>query len=276
MATSERKIVPLLTYILIGVLLLNAVMYLQQPRMIYFPVSTLDSTPKDWGHEFEDVYLQTSDGIQLHGWFIPGPGARKTVLFFHGNAGNISHRRESIEIFLRLNLNVFIIDYRGYGKSQGKPNEKGTYADGDAAWDHLVNVRKIKPSDILIFGRSLGGAVATHLAARSRPAALIVESAFSSARDMASIVLPLLSYIVILRFNYDTAAIIKNVNCPVLVIHSKDDEIIPYRLGLKIYQSAKQPKSHLVLRGGHNDGFYVSGTDYTEGLQKFIAGYDLR
>ena len=270
MAVPERKVLPLVTYILVGALLLNAVMFLQQPRMIYFPMETLDSTPKDWGYEFEDVYLQTSDGIQLHGWFIPTPGAGKTLLFFHGNAGNISHRRESIEIFLRLNLNVFIIDYRGYGRSQGKPNEKGTYADGDAAWDYLVNTRKVKPDDIVIFGRSLGGAVATHLAASSKPAALIVESAFSSARDMANIVLPLVSYLVYLRFNYDTVDTIQKVTCPVLVIHSKDDEIIPYRLGLKIYQSAKQPKSHLVIRGGHNDGFYISGTDYTEGLRTFM------
>ncbi len=260
-----------LTGILVLVVTLNVVLYIKQPYMVYIPVAALSSTPADWGLEFEDVLMQTDDGITLHGWFIPASGATNTLLFFHGNAGNISHRRESIKIFLKLKLNVFIVDYRGFGRSTGQPSEQGTYEDAAAAWDYLVNTRKLQPGEILVFGRSLGSAVATHLAVRSQPAALIVESPFSSARDMASIALPLLSHVVLLRFNYDTAQKIREVNCPVLVIHSKNDELIPYRLGLKVYDAAKQPKSHLVIRGGHNNGFYVSGAAYTEGLQKFLA-----
>jgi len=265
-----------LTGIFVLVLTLNVVLYFKQPYMVYIPVTNLGSTPADWGYEFEDVLMQTDDGVTLHGWFIPASAATNTLLFFHGNAGNISHRRESIKLFLQLNLNVFIVDYRGFGKSTGQPSEQGTYADAATAWDYLVNTRNLQPSEILVFGRSLGSAIATHLAVRSQPAALIVESPFSSARDMASIALPFLSHVVLLRFDYDTAKNIREVNCPVLVIHSKDDELIPYRQGLKVYDAAKPPKSHLVIRGGHNDGFYVSGPLYTEGLRTFLATHVTR
>ncbi len=254
----------------------NVFMFLIQPTMVYFPVYHLDSTPKQWGLEYEDVAINTPDGQLLHGWYIPKAGAKTTLLFFHGNAGNISHRRASIEIFLELDLNVFIFDYRGYGKSKGWPGEQATYDDARAAWDYLINTRNVAPENIVLFGRSLGGSIATHLATRVKPAALIAESVFSSARDMASTVLPLLHYVTLLRFDYNTEAKIKKVDCPLLIVHSEEDDIIPYRLGFKVYQAANKPKSLLRLRGGHNDGFYVSGSTYTDGLKSFLDAHNIR
>lgn len=262
--------VSFITTILTLLLLWNIFIYLLQPGMIYFPIKDLDSTPRQWGLAYEDVFVETEDGLNLNAWFIPHPSAKKTILFFHGNAGNISHRRESIEIFHKLNLNVLIFDYRGYGKSEGKPSEQGTYRDAWALWRYLVKTRGIEPRNIILFGRSLGGSVATKLATEVKPAGLIVESTFSSARDMADVVMPLLSRVAVLRFKYDTVNYISKVDCPVLVVHSKQDDIIPYRLGLKVFEAAKEPKTHLPIRGGHNDGFYVSGSSYVGGLRNFL------
>ncbi len=182
----------------------SGLMYLRQPSMTFFPISEISETPKDWGFKYEDVSLLTEDNIQLHGWFIPHEGATRTLLFFHGNAGNISHRGDSVKIFNRLGLNVFIIDYRGYGKSQGKPDEQGMYLDADSAWRYLTNSKNIEPENIILFGRSLGGAIATKLASDVPAGLLILESTFSSATDIAKSIFPLLSYFVYVRFNFNT------------------------------------------------------------------------
>ncbi|MCH6572947.1 MAG: alpha/beta fold hydrolase, partial [Proteobacteria bacterium] len=174
--------------LLLGLALLNGCMYLQQPSMIFFPYATLDQTPADWGLAYEEVFLDTEDGVRLHGWYIPRHGSKQTLLFFHGNAGNISHRGASVEIFHRLGLNVFIFDYRGYGMSQGKPVENGLYKDARAAWRYLTKERGFDQEDIILFGRSLGGAVAAELAAEIQPGGLILESTFSSAKDVANAV----------------------------------------------------------------------------------------
>ena len=177
---------------------LNGWMYLQQPGMIFYPSRELEAQPTDWGMPYEDVFLKTADAVELHGWYIPAPGATRALLFLHGNAGNISHRHDSIAIFRRLGLNVFIFDYRGYGRSQGVPDEAGLYRDADAAWRYLTETRGVATQDIVIFGRSLGGAVAAQLAGQlgtGTPAgALILESTFSSARDFAREAFPLLSH----------------------------------------------------------------------------------
>ncbi len=257
-------------YIVIGFVLLNGFMYFSQPSMTFFPSTYKAQSPIDWGLNYEDVAFETADNISLHGWYIPYEGAEQTILFFHGNAGNISHRRSSIEIFNRLGLNVFIINYRGYGKSEGNPSEEGLYKDASASWNYLVYERKINPQNIIIFGRSLGGVVATELASRVQPRALIIESTFSSARDVANAVFPILSRIVILRFNFDTYNNIKQVNSPVLVLHSPDDEIVPFNLGKKVFAAANEPKTFVQLRGSHNGGFLASQPDYEIALEKFI------
>lgn len=260
----------MVTTIVISIIVINVLLYLRQPAMVYYPVKAIESTPRDWGLEYEDVVVEAENDVKLHGWFIPNRKSDKVVLFFHGNAGNISHRRESIEIFKRLGTSVFIIDYRGYGKSEGKPSEADTYRDARAAWRYLMEIKKVDPRNIIIFGRSLGGAIATKLATEVKSAGLIVESTFSSARDMAHRLMPVIAYLIWLRYDYNTVANIKQVRCPVLIVHSLDDDIIPYKLGIKIYNAANEPKKFLRITGDHNNGFVLSGQNYVEGLQGFI------
>ena len=257
-------------WVLVTLALLNGLMYFAQPGMIFFPYAALDATPNDWGLEYEDVRLNTEDGVKLHAWFIPREGSERTLLFFHGNAGNISHRGESVAIFHRLGLNVLIVDYRGYGASEGAPSELGLYRDARAAWQYLADERGFSPSDILVFGRSLGSVVAAKLASERRPGALILESGFSSANDAAREIYPLLSWLVLLRFELDAARYVGHARCPVLVLHSPDDEIIPYHLGRKLYDAAPDPKRFVDLRGGHNDGFLLSQPDYERALGDFL------
>ncbi len=256
--------------LLSGLALLNGSMYLQQPAMTFFPYATLDQTPAEWGLAYEDVYLDTADGVRLHGWYIPHPGSRQTLLFFHGNAGNISHRGASVEIFHRLGLNVFILDYRGYGISQGRPDENGLYEDARAAWRYLIEERRFDRKEIILFGRSLGGAVAAELAAEVQPGGVILESTFSSAREVAKVIFPVLSRLIVLRYDFNTAAHIRKVNSPVLVLHSPGDEIIPLPLGERVFQAANAPKSFVKMRGGHNNGFLVSQPDYEQALDAFV------
>jgi len=247
-----------LTTLVLGLLLLNVLMYFQQPHMIFFPARDLFQTPADWGLNHEDVTLNTEDKVQLHSWYIPYEGAQQVILFFHGNAGNISHRRDSIELFNRLGLSVFIIDYRGYGNSKGKPDEQGLYKDASAAWSYLTEEKGFADNQILIFGRSLGGAVAAGLASRVQAGGLILESTLSSAGDFARSVFPVLSRLVSIRYNFNTVENVKQVNYPVLVLHSPDDEIMPFHLGEKVFQSAHEPKRFVRMQGGHNNGFLQS------------------
>jgi fermentation-respiration switch protein FrsA (DUF1100 family) len=253
---------------------LNLYVYYMQANLIYFPNMPgreLITTPENIGLAYQDVEFVTEDDIRLHGWFIPNENAEKTILFFHGNAGNISHRLESIDIFNRLGLNVFIIDYRGYGQSEGKITEKGSYRDAEAAWHYLVNIRGIDEKQIIVFGRSLGASIAAWLASKQAPSALIIESGFTSVPSMGQRLYPFLPVRWLAHFRYDTMQYVQSVSCPVLVAHSKDDEIIPYDEGRKIFDAANNPKHFLEMQGGHNDGFMVSGSDYINGLRDFIG-----
>lgn len=227
-------------------------------------------TPEDIGLAYEEVKLSTEDGTVLHGWFVPAGRARQALLFCHGNAGNISHRLESIALFHRLGLTVLIFDYRGYGRSEGKSTEHGTYLDVAAAWRYLTQTKGFAPQQVVVFGRSLGGAVAAWLASRYQPAALIVESTFSSIPELARDLYPLLPTRWLTRFEYGTRAYAQKVVSPVLVVHSRDDEIIPFDHGQRIFESIAAPKQFLELRGGHNDGFLVSNKAYEDGLRAFL------
>lgn len=245
-------------------------LYYYQPDMIFFPMRELSATPADWGLEYEDVDLNAADKTSLYGWYIPHTDSNLTLLFFHGNAGNISHRGESVEIFHRLGLNVFIFDYRGYGQSGGKPGESGFHDDARAAWGYLTKTKAIKRENIVLFGRSLGGAVAAKLAIEVHPGALILESTFSSAKDMANAVFPISSRLVPLRFDFNTASYIKQVAAPILIVHSIDDEIIPFRLGEKVFSAANHPKSLIKIKGNHNYGFLQSQPDYEQAIGEFL------
>lgn len=256
------------------VALLNLAMFFFQTGMVFFPYRSINETPADWGMEYENVFLQTEDDIRLHGWYIPHQNAKRTLIFFHGNAGNISHRGDSIKIFHHLGLNVFIPDYRGYGKSKGRPSEMGLYADARSAWHYLLSTRGLTRDNIIIFGRSLGGVVATNLAANVQPGALILESVFSSARDMANSLLPGVSKLILLRFNLDSESMIKQVHSPLLIMHSPDDEIIPFRQGQKVFQAANSPKQFVQLQGSHNSGFLQTQPDYERHLENFMLRLD--
>lgn len=262
--------------LLIGVCIyavMTAFIYFRQSSLIYYPNlpgRTLEVTPGAIGLAYQDVEFLTEDNINLHGWFIPNESAKGTLLFFHGNAGNISHRLESIKLFHKLGLNVFIIDYRGYGQSKGKVSEKGTYRDAKAAWKYLTETRGISTNEIIIFGRSLGASIATWLASKHTPAALIIESGFSSVPSMAKRLYPFLPVRWLAVFRYDTKEYVKDISCPVLVAHSRNDDIIPFAEGLEIFDAAPEAKQFLEMRGGHNDGFMVSGITYIQGLNSFI------
>ena len=254
--------------------LLIVVVYFMQGRMLYLPdVSgrTLTMTPIDVGMDYHDVSIKTSDGVTLHGWFIVGRPSR-VLLFFHGNAGNISHRLDSIRQFQNLGMSVFIIDYRGYGQSGGSTTEEGIYRDANAAWRYLTEDRGISSNDIVIFGRSLGASVASWLATQHQPLALIVESSFTSVPDIAQELYPWLPARWLSRFSHATRDYVRNVRCPILVTHSRDDEIIPLHHGEAIFASANEPRTLLALRGTHNEAFLQDERAYIEGVRTFLTG----
>lgn len=250
--------------------------FLGQSSLLYLPdlpSRELLVSPRDIGLDYEEVRPQTEDGVTLHGWYVPAREARGTLLFLHGNAGNISHRLDSLRIFNRLGLSVLIIDYRGYGLSQGSPSEAGLQRDAAAAWRHLVHTRGEAPHRIVLFGRSLGASLAAWLAAREPAGALILESAFISVPELAAELYPWLPARQLARLRHDTLAELTRARLPVLVIHSPQDEVIPYRHGLALYEAAPPPKDFLRLRGDHNGGFLLSGEDYLRGLERFLAAH---
>ncbi|MHB8810193.1 MAG: alpha/beta hydrolase [Desulfobulbaceae bacterium] len=253
--------------------LLCIYLFCMQDRLLFYPnlpSREITATPTKIGLNFEPVTITTSDHVRIKGWFVPAPQAKGVLLFLHGNAGNISHRLDSLAIFHRLGLSTLIIDYRGYGESEGRISEQGTYLDAQAAWRYLTETRGVAPEEIIIFGRSLGGAVAAHLAARTSPAGLILESVFSSVPDMAAQLYPVFPVRLLARYQYDVKKAVRTITCPLLVIHSPDDEIIPFAQGVKVYEAAGAPKEFLEIRGSHNEGFMESGSMYQEGLERFI------
>jgi fermentation-respiration switch protein FrsA (DUF1100 family) len=243
-----------------------------EEKFIFFPSAEIGRTPLDAGLAFEDVYFTTADGVRLNGWFAPYPGAKTTLLWFHGNAGNISHRVDGMKLLHdRVKANVFIIDYRGYGRSEGTVSEKGTYEDGLAALGYLRTRKDLDAKNIALFGQSLGAAVATELAAGENCLALILEAPFASIRDMARVVFPLLPIGSLLRTRYDVAEKIKQVKAPILVLQGGRDEVIPVEQGKKVFAAAPSPKEFYAIPGaGHNDTFHVGGYAYFDVIKSFI------
>ncbi|MFC1735963.1 alpha/beta hydrolase [Candidatus Hydrogenedentota bacterium] len=252
----------------VGLLVL---VYVVQGHLLYIPSRNIAMTPATIGLEYEQVILKSADDVKISSWFVPVENSKGTILFCHGNAGNISHRLDTLEIFSKLGFSTLIFDYRGYGESKGKPTEKGTYDDAMAAWDYLRKERDIPSEDIVIFGRSLGGAVAAWIAARTEPRALVLESTFTSVPDLAGEVYPFLPGKLLCRFSYDTEALIGRMKCPVLVVHSPEDDIIPFSHGEALFTSASTPKEFLRIRGDHNTGFLTSGEKYSAGIVKFLV-----
>jgi fermentation-respiration switch protein FrsA (DUF1100 family) len=273
-----RALIILLAGLALIYVALGVALYLFQGSMVFLanlPGRALEATPADIGLKYEDVRFDTADGERLHGWYVPAVNARGVLLFFHGNAGNISHRLESIMIFNRLGLDVLIVDYRGYGRSTGKPTESGTYRDAQAAWNYLLGERQASPGQIVIFGRSLGGAVGAWLAAglpaEQTPAAVIIESTFTSGADMARRLYPVYPARLLTRLKYPVVDYAARLKCPALVVHSRNDEIIPFAMGRALYAAAPQPKEFIELRGDHNAGFWISRESYAAGLDAFLG-----
>jgi len=243
-----------------------------EERFIFLPDSTVDVTPRDAGLSFEDVYFTTSDGVRLNGWFVPYQGSKITLLWAHGNAGNISHRVENLKLLhQQVNISVFIFDYRGYGRSGGKVSEEGTYKDATAALQYLRSRADVEPKRIIFFGRSLGAAVAADLAAREDCLALILETPFVSIREMARAAFPLLPIGPLLRTRYDVIEKIAKVRAPLLVLHGDQDEVVPYEQGKKVFAAAVGPKEFYTIRGAHhNDTYIVGGAAYFKAWKNFI------
>jgi hypothetical protein len=249
---------------------LALLLFIFQSRLLYFPERSLIATPTDVALPFETITFRTSDNLVLHGWFVPSVPQRAVLMYLHGNGGNISHRLESLRQFHHMGLSVLIFDYRGYGKSDGDPTEDGTYRDAQAAWGYLTITRGVQPDQIVLLGRSLGGAIAAWLATQVKPRALIIESTFTSVPDRGAEIYPYFPVRLLSRFEYNTLERIGQVHCPLLVVHSPEDEIVPFNHGEKIFAAAPSPKEFLQISGGHNDGFFVSADRYERGLITFI------
>lgn len=244
---------------------------LRQHTMIYFPHPLFVGTPKDRDLPYEDLCVETDDKVRLHGWYVPHSKPRGTILFFHGNTGNISYCLDTLEIFHALRFNVYLFDYRGYGHSQGLCSESGTYRDAAAIWQFVTATRGVRSTDVIIYGRSLGGAIAAWLAARNQPRCLVLESSFTSMPDLASAMYPWFPVRTLARIHYPTAENLMNVKCPVLIVHSTQDELIGFSHAEALYRIAPQPKHILEIQGRHRDGYMNSGALYTAGLDEFFT-----
>ncbi len=267
------NVLVLILLMLAGAYVLFAtLLYFSQASLIYYPAREHIAHPRQVGLDYEPVSFRTEDGLALSGWYVPAVPERAVLLFLHGNAGNISHRLSSLQIFNHLGLSTLIFDYRGYGQSEGQPDEAGTYRDAQAAWRYLVETRGHDPRHIVYFGRSLGAAVASYLAASRPPRALIIESAFTSMPDLAARFYPFMPVRWLSRFHYSTRDQVVRIDAPLLIIHSRGDEIVPFEHGRLLFEMARPPKQFLELQGGHNDAFLISGERYVDGLNDFLLG----
>ncbi|MBI4678371.1 MAG: alpha/beta hydrolase [Elusimicrobia bacterium] len=238
---------------------------------IYFPSRTLDMDPASAGLKFEEVRAETADGVAVHGWFVSDRPESPVLLFSHGNGGNISMRLDKLMIFRRAGASVLLYDYRGYGKSTGRPSEAGTYADADAVYDWLTRTKGTPPERIVFYGESLGAAVALDSALRHPCAGLIMDSPFTSVVEMGRRLFPFLPVRWMVRFRYDNLSKIARLDVPVLVMHSPQDDIVPFDMGRTLFDAAPQPKTFFEMKGGHNDGFLESGAAYGDAVRSFLS-----
>jgi fermentation-respiration switch protein FrsA (DUF1100 family) len=241
-----------------------------QGRLIYFPSRGYAATPADVGLAFEDLTLTTSDGVGIAAWYVPCEAAKGTLIFAHGNGGNIADRLHAVKLLHGMGMNVLIFDYRGYGRSEGRPTESGTYEDAAAAWRYLTENRGQSPERIVLFGESLGGAVAIETARRYRPAALVVESTFTSLVDVGRLHYPLLPVRLLLRYRYDSIDKVGAITCPKLFIHGRDDTLVPLDNARRLFEAAAKPKQFLETPGDHNEAGFTYAPEYTQRLAVFL------
>lgn len=248
-------------------------------QLIFFPDRDVSRTPLDVGIHYEDAWFTAADGARLHGWFVPAPGGESadTLVWFHGNAGNIGDRIDNLlPLSHRLGVSVFIFDYRGYGRSGGKPSERGLYADGEAALAYLRGRGDVDMSRLTLFGRSLGCAVAVELATRHHVKAVILESPFTSidamARRMRGGLAALVPTSWVVRSKFDSLSKIANVHSPIMLLHGDMDDIVPIEMGRELFAAANEPKRFYPIAGaGHNDTVLIGGDAYFDALKEFIS-----
>ncbi len=265
---------PIAALVVLAVILGGGVLAVRmlENRFIFYPeVTPRKSTTRLLGGvRVTDVWMTTEDGVRIHGWKSGDLTASPVILFLHGNAGNITHRADRVSGLVGQGLGVLIIDYRGYGQSEGEPDEEGLYADARAAHDHLVVVEGVSPSRIVILGRSLGGAVAVNLATERTVAALIVESSFTSASDMAMEMFGPLPVHLLARSRFDSEDKVGRLAVPKLFMHGDRDDVVPHWMGKKLFDTASGPKEWVELAGAdHNDAPLVLGTRYYEIIARF-------
>jgi fermentation-respiration switch protein FrsA (DUF1100 family) len=259
--------------LLLGYAGILGVVYVVQERMLFFPQTgrTLETTPDRHGIPFESLMLSTEDGEKIHAWWIPAVESRGTVLFLHGNAGNIASRIGYVRMFHRLGYSALLVDYRGYGMSTGTPSEAGTYQDAQAAWRYLRGDRDLPAAKIAVLGESLGGGVASWLAAQQQPGALILLSTFTSIPDLAAELYPFLPVRWLSRIRYDSLARLKGgLTTAILVAHSPDDEIVPFAHGKRLYEAASEPRQFLELAGSHNEAALYSRAVWENSTKRFL------
>jgi len=259
----------ILLYTFIFIIIFILYVRFLEKTSVFYPDKELTYTPDAYGLPFEDVYMQTKDHVQIHGWLV-GKHHDYYLLFFHGNAGNLSGRLDKLKLFDEIGLNTLIVGYRGYGLSEGRPSESGVYLDAQAAYDYLVNDRHISPQKILVYGASLGGAVGVDLASKRPVAGLILDSTFSSARDMARHIFPIIPKFLV-QIKFDSLKKIRKCHMPKLFLHSKADRTVPFKLGKKLYESAPGPKTFIEISGGHNDNVMESLGEFKSGINELIA-----
>lgn len=256
-----------------------------QSRLVYFPTRGYDATPADVGLQFEDLTLETSDGVSIAAWYLPHPDPMGSIIFCHGNAGNMADRLHSLKLLHDMGLSVLIFDYRGFGRSEGRPSEEGTYQDAEAAWRYLIETRGEKPGRVVLFGRSLGGAVAIELARRHAengrragqplqeggPAALVVESTFTNLVDIGRLHYRFLPVRLLLSYRYASIEKVSEINCPKLFFHGRDDTLIPLANGRKLFDAAAEPKQFIETPGEHNEAGFAYSREFTERLKGFLT-----
>jgi pimeloyl-ACP methyl ester carboxylesterase len=239
-------------------------------RLVFHPTPGVDVTLEQVGAAGEELFLDTEDGVRIHAFLLPAEGATRALLFLHGNAGNASHRLPNAELLVRLGVTVLLVDYRGYGRSEGRPSERGVYADARAGLAYLVDELGFPERRVVLFGRSLGAAVAVDLARGRELAGVILESAFPSLSAMAREVFGT-GFGPFTRGRFDSLAKIGDLRCPLLAFHGDRDEVVPYELGRVLFEAAPEPKAFETLAGaGHNDTVAVGGRPYLLRIGAFL------
>lgn len=252
-----------------GLVALLGLAYFRQESLIFFPDRHVRFTPADLGMAFEDVRLETSDGVTLAAWWVPAPQGRGALIFSHGNAGNMGDRVGKLRLFHDLGLSVLAFDYRGYGASQGKPSEEGTAHDMDAAVAHVRDSRGVPLDRTVFYGESLGGAVVIEAATRFPPAALVAESTFTSARAMARRHYPFVPPALV-RVGYDSLSRVRRLACPTLFLHGPADTIVPFEMGEALFRAAPEPKRLATLVGDHNSGGILESPEACRKLAELL------